>query len=399
MSEQKRKLDILVFADYYLPGDKAGGPIWTLSHLVEHLGDEFRFRIITRDRDLGCGKPYPLDDPAKWHSVGKAEVRYLSPDQRSLRQIGKLLNEFPHDILYLTTLFSPCFAIKPMLFHKLGVTRNKTVIIAPMGQLSRGALKIKACKKRGYLAIARFFRLYKDVVWQASSRYESDDIRRVFGGRDRGGSAQPQISIAPNTSSVSPPGEDANLVISKKPHHLRLVFLSRISPMKNLHAALKMLQGLSGTINFDLYGPIEDRKYWNGCQRLIQSLPANIKVEYRGGVSHDDVEDLLDRYHLFFLPTLGENFAHVILEALSAGCPVLISDRTPWRNLAEKGAGWDLPLEEEERFRIVLQHCVDMDNEAMTKLSRCARKYARDYFSKDDSLELNRRLFHSAVKG
>ena len=37
------KLNILIFADYYLPGFKAGGPIKTLSNLVDQLGDEFHF--------------------------------------------------------------------------------------------------------------------------------------------------------------------------------------------------------------------------------------------------------------------------------------------------------------------------------------------------------------------
>ena len=47
---------------------------------------------------------------------------------------------------------------------------------------------------------------------------------------------------------------------------------------------------------------------------------------------------------LFFLPTRGENFGHVIAEALSVGTPVLISDQTPWRKLAAVGLGHDLPL-------------------------------------------------------
>ena len=42
--------------------------------------------------------------------------------------------------------------------------------------------------------------------------------------------------------------------------------------------------------------------------------------------------------------------------------PVVISDRTPWRDLETVSAGWDLPLEE-EAFRKVLQRCIDMDND------------------------------------
>ena len=38
---------------------------------------------------------------------------------------------------------------------------------------------------------------------------------------------------------------------------------------------------------------------------------------------------MFQEYDLLFLPTKGENFGHVILESMSAGTPVLISDTTP----------------------------------------------------------------------
>ena len=74
--------------------------------------------------------------------------------------------------------------------------------------------------------------------------------------------------------------------------------------------------------------------------------------------------------HLFFLPTLGENFGHIILEAFCAGCPVLISDQTPWRDLEEKGVGWNLPLDQPELFREVLQRFAGMENAEYIKWSK-----------------------------
>ncbi len=67
-----------------------------------------------------------------------------------------------------------------------------------------------------------------------------------------------------------------------------------------------------------------------------------------GPLPPDRVAEALRANHLLFLPTRSENFGHVILEALAAGCPVLLSDRTPWRNLARAGVGWDLPLDRPE---------------------------------------------------
>src|ERR1019366_845272 len=72
-----------------------------------------------------------------------------------------------------------------------------------------------------------------------------------------------------------------------------LAFLSRISRMKNLDGALNLLSGVSGEVYFRIYGPIEDRGYWEACQGIISRMPANIGVEYRGEVQHGDVEAVL----------------------------------------------------------------------------------------------------------
>lgn len=55
------------------------------------------------------------------------------------------------------------------------------------------------------------------------------------------------------------------------------------------------------------------------------------------------------------MPTQGENYGHVFIEALSSGTPILLSDQTPWRNLKDKGIGWDIPLARKDRFIHALQ--------------------------------------------
>ncbi len=59
---------------------------------------------------------------------------------------------------------------------------------------------------------------------------------------------------------------------------------------------------------------------------------------------------MLSGHDLFFLPTLGENFGHVIYEALSAGLPVLLSDQTPWGQVNAQGAGWCFPLDSVQKL-------------------------------------------------
>jgi glycosyltransferase involved in cell wall biosynthesis len=157
-----------------------------------------------------------------------------------------------------------------------------------------------------------------------------------------------------------------------------------------------LLAGVSGDVCFDIYGPAEDAEYWAECQDLIAALPPNIRVRYEGEIEHERIARVFAEHELFLLPTLGENYGHVICEALSAGCPVLISDQTPWRNLEAEGVGWDIPLGEAERFRSILQQCVDGDDEWFTALSKRAAEYAAKRASAPETIDANRRLFQTA---
>ena len=175
------------------------------------------------------------------------------------------------------------------------------------------------------------------MIWHASNEYEEENIRSQFGNRVPVMTARDLTTAFLGTEERTPRG-------TKRPGCLRIVFLSRISRKKNLSGALKMLEGLRGDIRFNIYGPLEDKGYWAECQKIINSLPHNVQVRYCGDVVYDRVIEVLADHDLFLLPTLGENFGHVILEALVAGCPVLTSDRTPWRGLQDIEVGWDLPL-------------------------------------------------------
>jgi len=378
---------ILTYVGFYLPGYKAGGPIRTVANLVDRLGDELEFKIVTADRDFEDTKPYPKIKINGWNRVGKADVFYMSLSRRSLRDFRRLLCSTEYDVLYLNSFFSPHFTIKPLLLRRLGLIPDRPLIIAPRGEFSTGALGLKSLKKRVYITAAKVLGLYKGVVWQASSEYEEVDIRQWFGSDAR-------VVVAPNLPPVTNASDEPRAVKGKTKGRLKIIFLSRISRKKNLDGALEMLKELNGDVQFNIYGPMEDKTYWAECQKIISSLSKNIKVKYCGSIAHDKVGAVMRGHNLFFFPTLGENFGHVILEALCGGCPILISDQTPWRDLEEKGVGWDLPLGKPDIFQEVLQKCVDMDNEEYVKWSERARKYGLEVTKDDGVVEMNKRLFN-----
>jgi glycosyltransferase involved in cell wall biosynthesis len=97
--------------------------------------------------------------------------------------------------------------------------------------------------------------------------------------------------------------------------------------------------------------------------------------------------------HFFVLPTFNENYGHVIVEALANGCPVILSDQTPWLGLEEKGIGWDISLSEEKQWQQVLQRCVDMNAEEFRQMSEHAAAFGRKVVGNEETIARNRELF------
>jgi glycosyltransferase involved in cell wall biosynthesis len=379
---------VLVLADYYLPGFKAGGPIRSLANMVDRLGDEFTFKIVTRDRDAGEAKPYRGIVANAWQPVGKARVLYLSPSQLGAPILRRVIADGGNQLVYLNSFFSPVFTIQTLLLRKLGLLGDIPVLVAPRGEFSPSALRGKAWKKRSYIPVAKALALYSGVIWQASSSSEEEDLRRCIG-------AQANVRVAPNIAEAVPDLAQVPRLL-KVPGKLCVLFIARIAKHKNLAFALRTLRRVAGEIEFNIYGPLSDHLYWRQCEELISKLPENIRAKYYGSLGHDQVFDALRRHHLFFLPTLSENFGHAIAEALLAGCPVLISDQTPWRNLEQRCAGWDVPLSRQDRFQQILRRCVEMDQATFDQWSAGAQRVAASGLD-SDGLEKNRALLRTAL--
>ncbi|WP_420129572.1 glycosyltransferase [Longimicrobium sp.] len=378
---------VATLADYYLPGYLGGGALRTLANMADQLADGLELRVITRDRDLGVAEPYPGLVPGAWAWVQGTPVRYLAPEELTLAGVAHAVREARPQVLYLNSCFSPAFTLVPLLLRRLRRIPRVPVVVAPRGELSEGALSLKRTKKVAFLRAARAAGLYRDVLWQASSELEAAEVRRWFGAGAR-------VAVAGDLRERPPaPRPPA----PKRPGELRAAFLSRITGKKNLAGALEMLAGVRGEVRFTVYGPVEDEAYWDECRARMAALPPNVRVEYAGPLRPDGVADALAAHHLLLFPTLGENFGHVILEALVAGLPVLTSDRTPWHGLQDAGAGWTVPLEDPARFRELLQAYAGAGMDEHARRSAAARAYGEAVARDEAVLEANRALFRRAA--
>lgn len=383
------KVKVLCFVGYYLPGYKAGGPMRTINNMVAHLKDDIEFWIVTRDRDLGEAQAYPDVKVNEWQELQGAHVYYIAPECCSVRDIAKVISETPHDVLYLNSFYDPVFTIKPLLARRFFGAVAKPCIVAPRGEFSAGAITLKSTKKKIYNALSGFFGVYRGVTFQASSEHEAQDIVKVL-GVDRA-----RINIAIDLPELKSPLEtdfDSELQTDVR-GTLKVIFLSRISPKKNLDFAIKALSLTQRAIEFHIYGPIEDDSYWGECKALFSGLPSNVSVSYCGSVLPTETQKIFARYDLFFFPTRGENYGHVIAESLSAGTPVLLSDQTPWLDLEPQGLGWDVPLSSPRVFAEKIGQFADLDPALRRQQRPVVQAQARKLLQNPKIVKANRDLF------
>jgi glycosyltransferase involved in cell wall biosynthesis len=377
------KKTILLFIDWYLPGYKAGGPIQSCANLVSHLNEDYYFKIITRNTDYCETKPYQNIKSNEWNIINQnVQIYYFGNDQLSKKNIYNLIHQTNFDIIYLNGVFSYFFTIVPLLY--LRKHKGHNAIVAARGMFASGALAIKRQKKQLFLSFSKLMGLFNNVVFHATNESEKKDIIKVMGSNY-------EIKIAGNLpKKIAIEGFAPK---SKKSGSIQLINVARIAPEKNLKYALEILKDVKANVQFDYFGPIYDERYHNECKAVIEVLPKNIAVNYKGVIPNLEVNETLKNYDAMLMPTLGENFGHIILESLIAARPVIISDQTPWQNLEVDQSGWCIPLNEFSKYVQAIELLAQCNEEQFNIFSLAAYQKAKSFIENKDLITSNRALF------
>lgn len=372
---------LLILTRWYLPAVKSGGTVRSITALVNGLKNDFDITILTSDRDLGATEPYENVEFDILTSHKDIPIVYMS--KLNVSNIYKYIKLVEPDIIYVNSFFD--ITTQVMMLLKFSRLIRAKIILAPRGELAEGALSIKANKKKIYLFIHKLLNLSKGIIFHATSKEDSLDILKEFPNN--------RIEIIQNAK------EEDKVIFTlpyKEKNQLKMVFISRIAPVKNLLYALNILEKskLGGSVVFDIYGPEEDKNYWNECQKVIARLPNNIEVTYKGFVEPEMIRSVLSKYHVFFLPTKGENFGHAIVEAMQVGLIPIISNKTPWQGLENIEAGFSLSLDSPDSFSHAVEEALLFENEIFLKRSENITKYIAKNVNNRKNLEKYKTLFN-----
>jgi glycosyltransferase involved in cell wall biosynthesis len=380
---------LLVCVPRYLPGYKSGGPIRSVSNMVNSLSQYFDCYVVTRDRDATDVEGYPGVVANKWHRVGNASVLYCSTIEPAI--LREAFNTVRPDVISLNS-FQDTFTRIAMRLRSSRSFGDTPVVLAPRGEFSPEAMAIKKWKKNVYRRLSRILGLHENLFWQVSTPREKQDLLRAAPARRLDARS---IHI---TRNISDTHSSNTPHVKKDSGMVRLTVIARMSEMKNIHFLLEVLQDVQGKVQLNLFGPVaeNDISYWGRCREFLEKLPDNITAKYHGALEHSAVPQVLHDHHFFVLPTRGENFCHSAVESFINSTPVVLSDATPWLNLNGLHAGFDIPLSDRQQWVAVLQRCVDMDQQTYSSYLSGASEYGKR-FSAEEAVQEHLAMFQAAL--
>ena len=382
-SQESDRKRVLIVTRHYLPGYRAGANINLLANFVKHFGRHLQLYVVTLNCDALSQTSYTTVPTSEWiEDEQGTKIFYLPEFHINGKKWQELYRELKPDFIYLNSLFDYKFSIQWQLLK----FRNKikaTLVINLGGDLAAIESGVRGFKKRCYLAFYNLLLQVKSTVYHA---YNSSEKNLIF----QKIKAERNIRIAP----IMPNLLDERPASPKYKYPFRICCVAPIQPVSNTLFALQVLTKIQDIpISLSIIGAVLDEKYWRLCHQFIDKLHCNVEWENIEVQRADQLAGEIARHHLFFNPSYGLNWGHHIVQSLTVGTPVLISDRTPWRELTKFGIGWDLSLTKMDNFIAVIRNMSKADNFATENMRQNCFHYIQKHYHSTKVLKQYDRLF------
>ena len=375
----------------YKPAYIYGGPIFSVGFLCENLakaGHEVEVFSTT------ANGPVELDVPiGKKMDVEGVTVTYfrrLTKDHSHLSpgmfwQVWKRCREF--DVVHVHAWWNLPAIVSVLICWLRGVKP----VMSPRGMLSGFSFeKSNASVKAIFHRTAGRF-LLKKTTLHLTADAEQEETKGI--GADS--------FVLPNFIQTAEAVGSDQSPITNRQSPFTLIFLSRIHPKKNLEGLFEALTKVSFDFRLQIAGKGEAEGYADQLKELAVSKGISQKIEWIGEVYEGEKFQRYAEANLFVLPSFNENFANVVIEALSAGTPVLVSEEVGLaKYVTENELGWTCGTSPGE-IAAALEEIFSNENKR-AEISRKAPGIVEKDFSPkaltDKYLEVYRQLAPSAAK-
>ena len=253
------------------------------------------------------------------------------------------------DVIYIQYLFhyTVFFGLLFSLLHR------KKVVLSARGSLSSWGLNYKHRWKKKIWLTCFISPFIKNIIWQASSYVEVNDIKSRFknayvlvvnDGVD--------FKSFQNIKSLSV-CELVNRFTESQFKVVSEVFFSmgRLHEIKAFDImidAFYLFLQKNPDAKLLIAGP--DDGFRGVLMKKIIEYDLLESVFLIGSVEHEDKCLLLSNSSAFVLPSHFESFGIVVVEALASGLPVIVSNNTPWRDIEKNKFGIFTPNNKHSLF-------------------------------------------------
>ena len=242
------------------------------------------------------------------------------------------------DVVYIQYLFHYTVLFS-LLFSRM---QAKEIIICPRGSFSSFTLSNKLPLLKA-LWLKLFIKPFsKSINWQASSYLEENDIKRRFPN-----ARVEIINDGVDFSSFQQFNKYEKNALLEKYTNTQFKAISNIFfSMGRLHAIKAfdvLIDAFSLFIKEDTNAKLiiagGDDGVGEKLKQQIIDLKLQDSVFLIGAVDFEDKKTLLNNCDYFTLASEFESFGIVVAEALACGKPIVLSNKTPWKDLEKNKCG------------------------------------------------------------
>jgi glycosyltransferase involved in cell wall biosynthesis len=319
-------LKILHITPAYKPAVIYGGPTMSVALLCEELaktGSAISVFTTTANgkQELPVSTAHPVDVdgiPVTYFKRITKDHTHFSP--ALLRALWKHAKEF--DVIHIHAWWN----LVSVLSCGIALACKIPVVVSPRGMLSAYTFGNKNMNAKGLIHKLVGKHLLEKSHIHATSKHEGQAIMQLI---------QPaSIAVIPNFVKLNPVTATDDHINNNT---FKLLFFSRIDEKKGLDILINALKLVTIPYHLTIAGTGAE-SYLNYLKTLAGGLEDKITW---AGFYGDDKFDLLKKHDLFVLPSHDENFGNVVIESLSVGTAVLISDQVGLASYVnENNLGW-----------------------------------------------------------
>ena len=239
-----------------------------------------------------------------------------------LRQLWKESSDF--DLIHIHAWWN----LVSIFACLVALMRKVPVLVSPRGTLSQYSFQNKNIGVKWAIHNLLGKYLLNRCHLHVTSEMENEAMRRLIRPKS--------ITVLPNF--VKLPGQMHFRDFAHSPN-LRLLFFSRIDEKKGLDILFNALAKVTIPFKLTVAGD-GDENYIEHLKTIAVKNAIDDKINW-AGFYNENKFDLLGEYDLFILPSYDENFGNTVIESLSVGTPVLISEQVGLADyVKENNLGW-----------------------------------------------------------